>query len=335
MVDFDSSHCVEFTRRINHIGIDPEQWVDGGRVVIGCPGTSLLSPERVPGFTDEMKQLGVPLVDNPADMLGCIDAVMIESVDGSVHWDRAKPFIEAGVICFVDKPFTCSLFEARRMVDLADRHRVPLFSSSALRYAPELVDFITQIRSAGPVASESSASDKTAASYPSGIMHGEPAGTLTDPPEGAVGTGTVLGAIAYGPSPTRLRNPGLYHYGIHSTEVLFTLLGSNWDDVEGVRQGGIAGSEETGGDVVTGRWNGGRFGTVRGIRSGHRSFGFIAFCEQAIHHTSLDLRFIYRDLLKQVVRFFETGVSPVGISETLSIMAFIEQANQSCARRTC
>src|SRR5262245_42285252 len=98
MVDFDSSHCVEFTRRINHVGIAKDQWVDGGHVVIGCPGSSFMSPERLPGFTEEMRQLGVPLVENPLDMLGQIDAVMIESVDGSVHWERAKPFIEAGVI---------------------------------------------------------------------------------------------------------------------------------------------------------------------------------------------------------------------------------------------
>src|SRR5262245_21209032 len=270
IVDFDSSHCVEFTRRINHLDIDPNQWVDGGRVVIGCPGTSLLSPERLAGFTDEMRQLGIPLVENPRDMLGQIDAVMIESVDGSVHWDRAKPFIEAGVICFVDKPFTCNLLEARRMADFANRHQVPLFSSSALRYARELVEFVAQAHAA-------------------------------DSP-----TGTVLGAMTYGPAPTRARNPGLFHYGIHATEVLFTLLGADCEQVHGMREGGDQDSDELGVDVVTGRWHGGRLGTVRGLRSGHRSFGFVAFCERAVRHVVIDMQFVYSELLKRVVQFFET-----------------------------
>jgi predicted dehydrogenase len=293
ILDFDSSHCVEFTRRINHTEIDRDQWVDGGRVVIGCPGKSLLSPERLPGFTEEMRQLGIPLVENPRDMLGQIDAVMIESVDGSVHWDRARPFIEAGVICFVDKPFTCNLLEARQMADCAERCRVPLFSSSALRYAPELVEFVAQAQRA-------------------------------DSP-----TGTILGAMSYGPAPTRARNPGLFHYGIHATEVLFALLGAECEQVHCIREGGELESDELGVDVVTGRWRGGRLGTVRGLRSGHRAFGFVAFCEKAICHVTIDMRFAYRELLKRVMIFFETRIPPVAMNETLRIMEFIEAARTS------
>jgi len=293
MVDFDSSHCVEFTRRFNHIEIDRDQWVDGGRVVIGCPGTSFLSPERLGGFTEEMRRLGVPLVENPRDMLGQIDAVMIESVDGSVHWDRAKPFIEAGVICFVDKPFTCNLLEAQRMVDFAKRHQVPIFSSSALRYAPELVEFVAQVQA----------------------------------PDSR--TGKILGAMTYGPAPTRARNPGLFHYGIHATEVLFALLGADCEQVHSMREGGDQDSDELGVDVVTGRWHGGRLGTVRGLRSGHRSFGFVAFCERAVRHVAIDMQFAYRELLKRVVQFFETRQSPVAVDDTLRIIAFIEAARDS------
>jgi predicted dehydrogenase len=293
MVDFDSSHCVEFTRRINHVGISADQWVDGGQVVVGCAGTSQLSPERVPGFTEEMRQLGVPLVEDPLRMIGQIDAVMIESVDGSVHWERAKPFIEAGITCFVDKPFTCSLSEAKAMVQLAERRRVPLFSSSALRYAPELVEFVLQSHA----------------------------------PDSA--TGAILGAMTYGPSPTRARNPGLFHYGLHATEALFALMGDGCEEVQCMRDGGEPGSDELGTDVVVGRWRAGRVGSVRGIRSGHRSFGFVAFCQKAVCHVTMDMQFVYRELLKRVLRFFDTGEPPVAPEETLRIIAFIEAARAS------
>lgn len=56
-----------------------------------------------------MQGYGVSLVDKPDEMIGQIDAVLIESVEGSFHYDRTAPFLEAGLPVFVDKPFTCSL----------------------------------------------------------------------------------------------------------------------------------------------------------------------------------------------------------------------------------
>lgn len=143
LLDFDTSHAVEFTKRLNQRGIDKDQFVDGGKVVIGCPGESKLSPERIAGYTDEMKKFEVPLVDKPTDMIGKVDAMLIEAVDGSVHYERAKPFLEAGIPCFVDKPFACSVSDARKMIDLAAKKKLPLFSSSSLRFSPELVEFVS------------------------------------------------------------------------------------------------------------------------------------------------------------------------------------------------
>src|SRR4051812_45106572 len=108
VLDFDTSHAVEFTKRLNHIDSPADQWVDGAKVVIGCPGESKLSPERIAGYTEQMKKYEVPLVEKPTDLIGKVDGMLIEAVDGSVHWERAKPFLEAGIPCFIDKPFACS-----------------------------------------------------------------------------------------------------------------------------------------------------------------------------------------------------------------------------------
>src|SRR5262245_13928756 len=77
ILDFDTSHAVEFTKRLNHRDIDKDQWVDGGRVVIGCPGESKLSPERIPGFTEAMKKLEGPRFEKRADMIGKVDAMLM------------------------------------------------------------------------------------------------------------------------------------------------------------------------------------------------------------------------------------------------------------------
>lgn len=281
IIDFDTSHAVAFTQRLNHIDIDQEQWVDGGTITVGCPGESLLSPERIPEFTEQMRQYGVPLVEQPEEIIGQAEAVMVESVDGSVHLDRARAFIEAGLPTYIDKPFACSLADARQLADLAASHQVPIFSSSSLRYAPEVVSALRQ----------------------------------TDQ------IGNFIGVEVSTPASQHPRNPGLFHYGIHGVEMLYTLMGAECQAVWSVSNEDV--------DLVTGLWPDGRVGTVRGIRRGSAGFGFTIYGEKQILRSAVSTTFIYRELLKQIVQMFQTGQSPLPISETLEIVGFIEAANSS------
>src|SRR4051794_22763754 len=139
IVDFDTSHAVEFTKRLNHVDIAEEQWVEGAKVVAGVPGRSQIAPEVIPKNVEKLKGYGVEILNDPAELFGKVDAVMVESVDGSVHRERALPFLEKGVPTYVDKPFACSLDDARAMVQVAMAKHVPMMSSSSLRYAPEVV----------------------------------------------------------------------------------------------------------------------------------------------------------------------------------------------------
>jgi len=191
IVDFDTSHVVAFTQRLNHVGISEEQWVDGAKVVVGCPGESIMSPETIAGYTKTMQEYGVSLVDKPEEIIGKVDAVLIESVDGSVHYARAKPFLEAGIPMFIDKPFTCSLEDAKKIAEIADKKGMPLFSSSSLRYALEV--------------------------------------TALKEKEGEVGK--IVGADTYSPASLHVRNPGLFNYGIHGVETLYALMGPGCQSV--------------------------------------------------------------------------------------------------------
>jgi hypothetical protein len=286
VLDFDTSHVVEFTRRLNHKTPDKDQWVDGANVVIGCAGSSKIMPERIPDYVKEMRTLGVPLVDRPEEMIGKVDGMLIESQEGGAHWAAARPFLEAGIPCFVDKPFTCSTADARRIAELAARKGVPVFSSSSLRYGTELVAF------------------------------------AADPKHG-----NVVGALAYGPAPLFDKdptlNPGLYHYGIHAVEILYTLMGP------GCRR--VTCTHEKGTDVVTGQWKDGRLGTVRGIRAGKADYGALAFTEAGVRPLPINARYAYRDLLKAIVGMFETKKAPLDVAVSVEIVAFIEAANKSAS----
>lgn len=198
IVDCDTSHVVAFTQRLNHVGIAEEHWVEGARVEAAIPGVSLLSPERIAGFVEQLRDYGVEILAQPEDLVGRVDAALVESADGSVHLERALPLIEAGLPLFVDKPFATSTAAARRLVEAAEQYDVALTSASALRYALEVQDVQRRREDLG----------------------------------------AVLGVDAYSPASLHPRNPGLFHYGVHAVETLYALLGTGCQAVRCVWQEG-------------------------------------------------------------------------------------------------
>lgn len=136
--------------------------------------------------------------------------------------------------------------------------------------------------------------------------------------------GAPLGAFTFGPSPTEPHHPDLFWYGIHAVEMLYTLMGPGCESVTRVHANGA--------DVVTGRWKDGRIGTMRGIRDGKQDYGAVAFGAKANLATPTPMKNDYRDLLVEIVKFFQTGAPPVPPEETLEIMAFMEAADLSKAR---
>jgi len=86
------------------------------------------------------------------------------------------------------------------------------------------------------------------------------------------------------------------------------------------------------GDTVVGKWKDGRIGTMRGLIQGKQDYGAIAFGMKATLASPVPLRGDYRNLVVEIVKFFQTGVPPVSPEESLEIMAFMETADLSKAR---
>lgn len=286
ILDFDTSHVVEFSSRINHIDQPEDQWVDGAKVVVACTGDSKVSPERIPMFTEKLKKFGIPIVDKPEDMIGKVDAMLIESMDGSVHVERTKPFLEAGIPCFVDKPFACSTADAKAMIDLAAKKKTMIWSSSSLRYAPEIVAYMADEKH-----------------------------------------GPVNGCVAYGPGTEHDRNPGLFHYGTHTAEILYTVMGPGCDRVICTYEKGVT--------VATGHWKDGRVATARCFRGAKKiEYGFTAFADQGVTHVPLGTTVIFRELMNKVIDSFKTGKPALDPLVTLEMVAFMEAANKSGANHS-
>lgn len=136
------------------------------------------------------------------------------------------------------------------------------------------------------------------------------------------GRENISSVDALTPSPYHWANPGLLHYGIHGCEVLFALMGPGCLDVRSVS---LPDQE-----LDVGRWADGRIGSVRGVHVGRGDYSFRATVstgdKAGVHYVTINSGMIYRNMLREMVKFFETGVCSVPVEETLEIMGFMEAA---------
>ncbi|MFS0726618.1 Gfo/Idh/MocA family protein [Paenibacillus sp. 1P07SE] len=135
--------------------------------------------------------------------------------------------------------------------------------------------------------------------------------------------GPILGVDCAGPLPLEPTQPGLFWYGIHCVEMLYRVLGSGCVSVQ------AAATVQH--DVITGMWQDGRIGTIRGNRAGNGRFGITVHREQRSRFVDLmeHPKPYYASLLEQVMAMFETGEPGVPVRETVEIVRFIEAANRS------
>lgn len=159
IIGLDTSHVIAFTKTFN----DPAapNHVPGGKVVAAFKGGSPdieSSASRVDGYTkDLVEKYGVKIYATIAELSANVDAILIESVDGRPHLEQFRQTLAAKKPVFIDKPLAGSLKDAVEIVRLAREHKIPLFSSSSLRYPPETfaskfakIGDITSVYSIGP-----------------------------------------------------------------------------------------------------------------------------------------------------------------------------------------
>jgi predicted dehydrogenase len=230
------------------------------------------------------REMEIELVDSIDALLAKVDAVMILSIDGRPHLEQVKPVFAAGKPVYIDKPIAGSLADAIRIFDLAEKHNVPCFTSSSLRFAEATI------------------------------------GMKTNPK-----IGEIRACDQYSPCSLEPHHPDFFWYGIHGVEPLFTVMGTGCQTVTRVHAEGQ--------DVAVGVWEGGRIGTVRGIRDSRRGYGSTVFGTKAILPAGgFDG---YEPLIVEIVKFFKTGEPPVSREETLEIFAFMEAADESKRQGGC
>jgi len=280
IIGFDTSHVPAFTKLLNDAG-DPFH-VTGARVVAGFPSFSPdlpASSSRVEGFKKQLSE------EMGIKLVSSVDELLKE-VDAVLleSVDGRRHLKEATPVIKAKKPL------------FIDKPLAASYSE-----AKKIIDLAA--KNSTPVFSSSSLR------FDHNISAARQDAEL----------GGIVGCDAFSPASQDPTNPGLFWYGVHGVEVLYTFMGA------GCRK--LFSKKTEGADFVTGEWEGGRIGTLRGTRKGMHSYGARVFGEkkivQVMYSTEIPL---YAQLLRQVVPFFRTGKPPVPNEETLEIMQFMQAA---------
>ena len=280
IIGFDTSHVPAFTRLLNDDN-DPHH-VAGGKVVVGYPSFSrdiASSYSRVEGFTNEM-----------ADKWGVKLAKSIEEVVAEVDAvllesvDGRRHLEEVGPVIAAGNP-------------------VYVDKPLAADYA-EAAEIVSLANEAGcPLFSSSSLR------FDANIQ-----AVLTNPD-----LGQIHGCDAFSPATLDPSNPGLFWYGVHGAETLYTFMGPGCEKVR------CTSTDKY--DVVVGTWPDQRTGVLRGTRCGKHEYGATVYGEGGVFQTLYSREVpLYSGLLKQVMAFFAGASAPVPLNETLEIMAFMQAA---------
>jgi predicted dehydrogenase len=160
LVGTNTSHAGAFARIFNGTA-EGVPTLDGGKVVAvwGDPAADAQTLQKQRELPDAHALASLHqierVVDDPAEMSGQIDAVLVvdDTGLGAHHGRLARPFIAAGIPTFIDKPMSLDLREAIDLFELAAQHGAPLMSASALRFAREVDDLRQRVTSIGELSS--------------------------------------------------------------------------------------------------------------------------------------------------------------------------------------
>lgn len=137
------------------------------------------------------------IVKDPLEMLGNIDALIVDHRHAKYHLEAATPFIQEGIPAFIDKPFCYRAAEGEAFLEMARRHGTPVTSYSTIAYSAATFDMKEQVAGLGKI-------------------------------NQVIRTGPVELDSPYG---------GIFFYGVHIVQPLMYMFGEDIDRVRVSRDG--------------------------------------------------------------------------------------------------
>ncbi|MDI6828105.1 MAG: Gfo/Idh/MocA family oxidoreductase [Armatimonadota bacterium] len=141
LIGLDTSHTIEFARRMQAPDCAPEQRVVGMRAV-SCLRfeTPFQDEEGLNKRQEQLEQWGVKVTTNFEEAVADCDAIMLEINDPAYHLEYFTKCADLGKPIFLDKPLADTIESGRKIYQIAKEKNVRVFSSSSLRFVPQLIE---------------------------------------------------------------------------------------------------------------------------------------------------------------------------------------------------
>ena len=146
LIGLDTSHTNQFAMRMQAPDCPPEQKVDGLKAV-NCLrfSTPFISEKELDERQRQLESWGVRVTtDFNQAATGC-DVLMLEINDPAYHLDYFRRCAELGKPMFLDKPLAENIANGKAIYQIARDKKVRVFSSSSLRYLPQLTETCRQM----------------------------------------------------------------------------------------------------------------------------------------------------------------------------------------------
>jgi predicted dehydrogenase len=135
-----------------------------------------------------VEQGNIPhMVSDPKDMLGRIDALIVDHRHAKYHLDAAEPFVKAGIPTFIDKPFCYRVSAGKEFLAMAREAGTAVTSFSSRLQSDATFDMKKQLETLGD------------------FQH----------------------IICFGPADLDSVYGGIFFYGVHIVEPMLFLFGEN------------------------------------------------------------------------------------------------------------
>lgn len=137
------------------------------------------------------------IVKDPLEMLGSIDALIVDHRHAKYHLEAATPFIKEGIPAFIDKPFCYRAAEGEAFLELARRQGTPVTSYSTIAHSAATFDMKEQLS----------------------------------------GMGAINQVVRTGPVDMDSKYGGIFFYGVHIVQPLMYMFGEGIERVKVTRNG--------------------------------------------------------------------------------------------------
>lgn len=146
----------------DYLGREPKETLPIGAATVThicCTGDGDFTADSV------ARAARIPIVvTNPEDVIGQVDAVIVATDVGSEHVERVRPFAEAGLPVFVDKPMVDNSEDLKTFNRWVSEGKA-IMSSSSMRYVKEFLPYRASTHNLGELRYVSSTTAKKWETY--------------------------------------------------------------------------------------------------------------------------------------------------------------------------